>query len=142
VVKHPQGPVPVLGDAHNRDDATAVKPAQVPGHPAAGPHQLQPSLTPPRMVAAQFADRSFNLGAGLGWVGVAAVRPVRQPVQALIPDTSAPNGAPPALTPRTVQPPRLRAPGLHFQYRAIPLLCHGQLHQHSAECHASCGTVL
>ena len=37
------------------------------------------------MVAAQFADRSFNLEAGLGWVGVGAVRPVRQPVQTLIP---------------------------------------------------------
>lgn len=50
-----------------------------------------------------------------GWSGLggrAGGATVRQPVQALIPIPAHPNGAPPALTPRTVQPPRLRAPRL------------------------------
>src|SRR5262249_51641874 len=48
--------------------------------------------------------------SGLGGHGGGATGPTARPGPH--PDTSAPNGAPPALTPRTVQPPRLRAPRL------------------------------
>jgi hypothetical protein len=38
---------------------------------------------------------------------------------------------------RRAVPGRGGSGGLHFNHRAIPLLRHAHLHQHSAECHAS-----
>jgi hypothetical protein len=86
------------------------------------------------------ADRGLDLGVGLGRMPVRAVRPVREPFQALfaIP-------ADPAVhrLPRDPEPLGYlghRHPGLDLEHGSVPLLRHGQLHQHSAECHASTGT--
>ena len=65
------------------------------------------------------------------------MRPVSQTVQALlaIPADPAMHRLP--RHPEPLSNLGHRHSGFHFQHGPIPLLRHGQLHQHSAECHAS-----
>src|SRR5205823_1774791 len=84
----------------------------------------------------QFADGRFHLGCGLRWAGTRTTGAAGQPVQTLL---AVP--ADPAMHRLTRYPEPLgdlghRHPGLNLQHSAVPLLCHGQLHQHLAECHA------
>jgi hypothetical protein len=99
-------------------------------------------LTPPGIVAAQFADRGLNLRPYLSTVRVWAMRPIGQPSQSLV-----------AIPPHPTVHRRTRDAeafgdlgdrhaGLDFQNCSIPLFRHVQLHQHSAECYASGGTDL
>lgn len=94
------------------------------------------------MGTAQLADCRLNLGTGLRRVGMWAMRAIRQSVQALI---SIPPDPAVHRLPRDAEPLGYlghRHTGLDFQHGPIPLLCQCQLHQHSAECHASCGTTV
>jgi hypothetical protein len=82
------------------------------------------------MSAAHFADRGFHLRAGLRRMGVRPMRAIGQPVQALIPIP-----ADPAVHRLTRHPEPFgdfghRDPSMDFQHGPVPLLCHGQLHQH------------
>ena len=104
--------------------------------------ELQPTFPPPRMPPAQLTDRRLDLRAGLLRMPVRAVRAIRQPVQALLPIPADP---PMHRLPRDTEPLGHlghRHTGLDLQHGPVPLLRHGQLHQHSAECHASTGTNL
>ena len=98
--------------------------------------ELDPSGTPPRMRPTHFTDRGFHLRRGLARGGMRPAGPVGQTVQALF---GIPADPPVNRLTGDAEPfgdLGHRHAGLGFQHGPIPLLCHGQLHQHSAECHA------
>ena len=89
------------------------------------------------MRPAKLADRRLHLRAGLRRMPMRAVRPVRQPIQTLIAVPAHPAMHRLSRYPEPLGDLGHGHPGLNLEHGPIPLLRHGQLHQHSAECYAS-----
>jgi hypothetical protein len=114
--------------AHRRNRTGATGAAQL---------ELDPALTPPRMRPPQLADRGLDLRAGLRRMRVRPMRTISETVQTLFAIPADPSVHRLPRHPEPLGHLGDRHPGLNFQHSAIPLLRHSQLHQHSAECHAS-----